>query len=66
MWTLILTVIMTSNGNFSEIKTIEKFDTKQLCETAGNQWYKDVSTKQKPYIEGYHGRQYIFTCVKLR
>lgn len=68
MWTLILTIIMASSNSssFSEIKTIQNFEIKQLCEAAGNQWYKDVSEKLKPYTEGYLGRQYTYTCVKVK
>lgn len=66
MWTLILTIIMVSSSNNSEIKTIQNFDTKQLCETAGNQWYKDVSTNFKAYKEHHLGLQFVFTCVKIK
>lgn len=66
MWTLILTIVMLSNSNYSEIKTIHNFETKQLCETAGNQWYKDVTTNLKPYLEHHLGIQFVFTCVNVK
>lgn len=66
MWTLILTIIMAGGGVHSEITTIPGFETKQQCIDAGKQWYKDVSEKLKPYTEVRLGRQYIFTCVKVK
>lgn len=66
MWTLILTIIMASSSNYAEITTIHGFETKQLCETAGNQWYKDVSGKLKPYTEIRLRRQYTYTCVNTK
>lgn len=66
MWTLILIIIMAGHSNFSEIKTIQNFDTKQVCETAGNQWYNDITTKLKPLEEHRLGMRFVYTCVKIK
>lgn len=64
MWGLILTIIMAGNINYSEIKTIQNFNTQQVCETAGKQWYNDITTKLKP--EYRQGMLFVYTCVKIK